>query len=37
MQGKTFIGEYCGNQNYQRIVKYEKIDIFFFAIVDNVS
>ena len=37
MHGKTFIGEYCGNLNYQKIVKYEKVDIYFFAIVDNKS
>jgi len=37
MAGKTFIGEYCGNQNYQHLVKYQEIDIHFTAIVENES
>ena len=37
MNNRTFIGEYCGDQNYQHLVKYPYIDIHFFAIVDNNS
>lgn len=22
MQGHTFVGEYCGNQNYQHLIRY---------------
>lgn len=29
------VGEYCGNQDYQHLVKYENIDILFYAIVDH--
>jgi hypothetical protein len=37
MDGHTFVGEYCGNQDYQHLVKYEKIAVNFVAIVDNGS
>ena len=32
---KTLIGEYVGNQSYQHIVKYEKIELIFHAYVYN--
>jgi len=35
MNGRTFVGEYCGNQKYQHLVKYTEIDIHFVAIVEN--
>ena len=31
------IGEFCGHGNYQHLVKYEKISIIFYAIVENYS
>lgn len=37
LDGKTFVGEYCGNQKYQHLVKYTNIDIHFVAIVENDS
>lgn len=37
MTDKTFVGEYCGNQQYQHLVKYTQVDIHFTAIVENNS
>lgn len=37
LNGKTFVGEYCGNQAYQHLVKYTEIDIIFVAVIDNES
>ena len=37
LSNKTLIGEYCGNQKYQHLVKYTEIEIYFVAIVDNYS
>ena len=37
MDGKTFVGEYCGNQAYQHLTKYTEINIYFVAIVENNS
>jgi len=37
MNNKTFVGEYCGNQEYQHLVKYTEVDIHFVAAVDNNS
>lgn len=34
---KTLIGEYCGYEKHQHITKYEKVEIIFYAIVENVS
>ena len=34
---KTMVAEYCGNQNYQHLVKYTEIDLIFYAIVENDS
>jgi hypothetical protein len=31
--GKTMIGEYCGNPDFQHLVKYADITIYFYAIV----
>lgn len=33
----TLIGEYCGNQEYQHLVKYKEIQIRFYAIVSKDS
>lgn len=35
--GKTLIGEYVGNQDYQHLVKYKKQTILFYAIVENLN
>jgi ATP-dependent RNA circularization protein (DNA/RNA ligase family) len=35
MNGKTFVGEDCGNQQYQHLVKDTEVDIYFVAIVEN--
>ncbi|EAR94538.1 hypothetical protein TTHERM_00052480 (macronuclear) [Tetrahymena thermophila SB210] len=37
LDGRTFVGEYCGNQDYQHLVKYDKIDLHFYAVVENNS
>ena len=37
LSGKTLIGEYIGNPNFKHIVKYQKEEIKFFAIVNNDS
>ena len=37
MNGRTFVGEYCGNQEHQHLVKYKDICILFVAVVDNES
>lgn len=37
MEGRTLIGEYVGNIVHIHIVRYEKISIQFYAIVDNNS
>ncbi len=31
------IGEYVGNQDYQHLVKYQKMTILFYAMVENTS
>jgi len=31
------IGEYCGNDAYQHIIRYDKIQIIFYAITSNNS
>ena len=35
LKDNTLIGEYCGNQKYQHLVKYNEIMIYFYALVDN--
>lgn len=35
MQGKTFIGEYCGYKEKQHITIYDDIDIIFYSITIN--
>ena len=37
MHGKTLVGEYCGNPDFQHLVKYANITIFFYAVVENYS
>ena len=37
LMDKTFIGEYVGNPEAQHLVKYNRITILFYAIVDNYS
>ena len=33
----TLIGEYVGSQDHQHLVKYSRVTIIFYAIVDNYS
>ena len=35
--GKTMVGEYVGNPEFQHLVKYSKTEILFYALVDNSS
>ena len=35
MTGFSWIGEYCGDQNHQHLVLYNKITILFYSIVDH--
>jgi hypothetical protein len=35
--GKTLVGEYCGNPDFQHLVKYEETTIFFYALVEANS
>ena len=35
MKNKTFIGEYIGSGEH--LIKYDEIEIIFYAIVDNYS
>lgn len=37
MVGHTLVGEYIGNQDYQHLVKYSRVTLIFYAIVDNNS
>lgn len=37
LTGKTLVGEYCGNPDYQHLVKYGEITIFFYALVEHKS
>lgn len=37
LKGKTIVGEYCGNPEYQHLVKYADITIYFYALVENDS
>ena len=34
---KSLIGEYVGSQEHQHLVKYSRVTIIFYAVVDNVS
>lgn len=31
----TIVGEYTGNQNYQHLIKYEKVDLIFYSVINN--
>lgn len=35
LEGRTLVGEYCGNEKYQHLVKYDKTMIFLYALVEN--
>ena len=35
LENKTLVGEYCGNQEFQHLIKYNEISIYFYALVDN--
>lgn len=37
LAGKTMVGEYIGSQEHQHLVKYSRVTIIFYAIVDNYS
>ena len=33
----TFVGEYCGNAKLQHMVKYDKEEVIFYAVVEKLS
>lgn len=33
--GKTLVGEYIGSQDHQHLVKYSRVTLIFYAVVDN--
>lgn len=35
--GVTLVGEYIGSQDHQHLVKYSRVTIIFYAVVDNIS
>ena len=37
MSNRTLVGEYCGDQNHQHLIRYESIAIYFYAVVDNAN
>lgn len=37
MEGKTLLGEHCGNEQHQHITKYNQVQIIFYGLVDNVG
>ena len=37
MDGQTLIGEYIGSQEHQHLVKYSRVTIIFYAVVDNYA
>lgn len=37
LEGKTLVGEYIGSQEHQHLVKYSRVTIIFYAVVDNLS
>ena len=37
LAGKALVGEYCGNPEFQHLVKYNEVTIFFYALVDLKS
>jgi tRNA splicing ligase len=37
LTNRTIVGEYCGNQNYQHLIKYDRVTLIWFAVIDNDS
>ena len=37
LNGFSIVGEYCGNPDFQHLVKYNEITIYFYALVENTS
>ena len=37
LTGNTLIGEYVGSQEHQHLVKYSRVTIIFYAVVENAS
>ena len=37
LSGNTLIGEYIGSQEHQHLVKYSRVTIIFYAVVENMS
>ena len=35
LSGRTLVGEYIGSQEHQHLVKYSRVSIIFYAVVDN--
>ncbi len=37
MGNKTFVGEFIGAKEHQHMVKYNRVAVIFYAVVDNMS
>lgn len=37
LNGRTMVGEYIGSQDHQHLVKYSRVTIIFYAVIDNYS
>jgi len=37
LKGVTLVGEYVGHQEHQHLVKYSRVSLIFYAVVDNYS
>ena len=37
IEGFTLLGEHCGNEQHQHITKYDKVQIIFYGLVNNVG
>lgn len=35
LDGQTLVGEYIGSDDHQHLVKYSRVTLIFYAIVDN--
>jgi hypothetical protein len=37
LENRTMVGEYCGNQKHQHLVKYDRVTIYWFGVVAHNS
>ena len=37
LSGRTLVGEYIGSDDHQHLVKYSRVSIIFYAVVDNYA